>query len=110
MDMDQGNDFTNKPIRQIFLIDPYNPAFPRLCRGKYRYSVSGKTVKLIDNDGIQCVFVTVCNQPLKLSTVVVGTALRPVNMHAYDGVAVVCREFIAGLKLAFIRLLPLTAA
>ena len=55
-------------------------------------------------------FVAVCNHPLELSTVVVGAALCSVDVLAYDGVAVVCGEFVAGLELTFNGLLTLAVA
>ena len=61
-------------------------------------------------DSIEGVFVAVCDHPLKLSAVVVGAALRSVDVLAYDGIAVVCGEFVAGLELTFNRLLALAVA
>ena len=43
--------------------------------------------------------VTVCDHPLKISAVVVGATLRSVVVLAYDGIAVVCGEFVAGFEL-----------
>ena len=45
--------------------------------------------------------VAVRDHPLELCAVVVGAALRSVDVLAYDGVAVVCGEFVAGLELTF---------
>ena len=73
-------------------------------------AVSGKAVKLIDKNGIEGVLVAVCNHSLELSAVVIGAALCSVDVLAYNGIAVVCGEFVAGLELAFDRLLTLTVA
>ena len=73
-------------------------------------AVSGKAVKLIDNYGIKGVFIAVRDHPLELSTVVIGTALCSVNVLTYDGVTVVCGEFVAGLELTFNGLFTLAVA
>ena len=73
-------------------------------------AVAGKAVKLIDNDIIEGVLVAIGNHPLELSSIVVGATLCAVDILAYDGIAVVCGEFVAGLELAFDRLLTLAMA
>jgi len=73
-------------------------------------AVSGKAVKLIDNDGIEGVLIAVGDHSLELRTVVICAALCSVDALAYDGVAVVCGEFVAGLELTFNGLLALAVA
>ena len=72
--------------------------------------VSGKAIKLIDNDGIEGVLVAVCNHPLKFGAVVIGAALCSVDVLTYDGVAVVCGEFVASFELTLNGLLTLAVA
>lgn len=54
--------------------------------------------------------VAVCDHPLKLCAVVIGAALCSVDVLTYDGVAVICGEFVAGLELTFKGLLSLAVA
>ena len=72
--------------------------------------VSRKTVKLINEDTLKCVFVAVGNHFLELCAVICCAADGAVDIFADHRVPVCCGKFIADLELPFNGLLRLRMA
>ncbi len=73
-------------------------------------AIPGKAVKLVNENRFKNVFVAVRNHTLELRTAVGGAALCPVDVLSNYNMTVVFGVLIAGLKLAFNRLLRLAVA
>ena len=67
-------------------------------------AVTGEAVKLIDKHILEALFCAVLNHSQKVRACVCSAGDRPVNVFAYNGIAVFLCELITGFKLPLNRL------
>ena len=70
-------------------------------------SVAGKTVKLVNQNTLKGMLITVGNHPLELGAAVGGSALSAVNILSDNEIAIVFSILIAGMELSLNGLLSL---